>query len=368
VSRLRLEELEERAVPSTSPFFLGSMNQLYAATDGTGKQFMATGGFGVQLSVGELNSSGGGGQFAAFRDGMNRVWLFNGNDNTFTNTGAFAMDIAAGRGEVFLRDGMNRVYVLMLSGMNSNGTFMVTPQMTAAFAMQMSVGFDTTQMQDFLAYRAGDNSVNYVERMGGMPVYGSSGAFAIDIAAGNQKETFIRDGMNRLAILTINMATTSGITSLAPIMTPAFAIDLSVGKDTAAQNDMLVYRAGDNSVILLNYTPGAPPTISAITIPGAFASQVVAGDGKIFIRDGMNQVHYFTIDSTGTQTNETTTMAFATQLVDTAFAMGSVDQIAILDGMGRLFVSQNTTNGSAIASFADSGFVAMSVQGFPRTP
>src|SRR5258708_1125015 len=112
---------------------------LLAATNATGQTYQATGAFGLQLSVGEVNSAGGGGQIAVCRDGTNRVFIFNGNNNVFTNTGAFAVDIAGGRGEVFLRDGSNQVYILTLGALTPAGTFAVTPTATAAFATQMRV-------------------------------------------------------------------------------------------------------------------------------------------------------------------------------------------------------------------------------------
>jgi hypothetical protein len=138
--------LEERAVPAAaSPFFLDTNHQLWANTAAAGElpSFINTGGFGLQLSVGEINTSDGT-QFAAVRDGNNRVWIFNGNNGVFTDTGIFAVDLAAGRGEVFLRDGKNQIWVLSLGSLNADGTFAVGATETTGFAQQMSVGFDTT--------------------------------------------------------------------------------------------------------------------------------------------------------------------------------------------------------------------------------
>lgn len=367
---LEIEQLEARDVPSTSPFLLDSSNRLFAATDATGQTYVNTGAFGIQLSVGEIGPSGGGGQFAVIRDGNNRVYLFNGNNNTFTTTNAFATDIVAGRGEVFLRDGDNRVYVVTLGALNPDGTFSVTVTATAGFAIQMDVGFDTSTVRDFLAYRAGDNSVHYIETVAGGFGYGSSGAFAIDLVAGNQKETFIRDGANRVYVLTINTASIAGITSLPAIQTNVFALQMSVGRASPSGNDMMAYRGLNNSVNFISYTPGAPPTLAFVSIPDAFAVQVSAGSNEIFTRDMTNRVIYYVIDSGGTTTTQKVTNAFAIDLRVTTFSSIAlpIDQIAILDGNRRLYVSVNNAGGDEIASFFDTALFARDVQGFARFP
>src|SRR5262249_2024575 len=161
----------------------------------------------------------------------------------------------------FLRDGLNRIYVLRLgASLNGNGTFQVTSVETAGFAVQMDVGRDTSQptagQLDFLAYRAGDNSVNVIELVAGVPDYAATGASAIDLKAGNEKETFIREPSNQIQVLTINTTTASGITFKPIVTTPGFALQMGVGRNNPIGDDYLVYRAGDNSVNFMNYSPG----------------------------------------------------------------------------------------------------------------
>jgi hypothetical protein len=174
----------------------------------------------------------------------------------------------------------------------------------------MRVGFDTTTSLDFLAYRAGDNSVHVIERVAGLPVYGTSGAFAIDLEAGNQNEIFVRESSNHISIVNINAATPAGVTFNARTDTAAFALEMSVGRGNPSGNDILAFRAGDNSVHFIGFTPGAVPTVNYVAT-NAFAVQVVAGSNEIFTRDLNNRVVYFNIDSGGTLVTQVMTSAFA---------------------------------------------------------
>jgi hypothetical protein len=358
-------------VPSATSFFLDPTNQLWAMTSppsGFPVSSSATGGFGLQLSVGEVNLSGGGGLFAAIRDGNNRVWIYNGNTNAFTETAAFAVDIAAGRGEVALRDGNNQIWVVNLASLFAGGPGVIQ---TAGFAEQMSVGFDTTTKQDFLAYRAGDNSVNFIEAAQGAPTYGASGAFAIDLAAGNQGETFIRDGNNQVHILNLGAVTAGGITFQTAVTTPAFAVQMSVGLDRFVHDDMLAYRAGDNTVHFINFTPAASPGaeigVGFVDIPGAVAVQVVAGVDEIFIRDTANMVVVYNVFPTGTGTFEQATGGTGVLLRDTQLASNWCDQLSLIDANQHLLVSENNpiTNSP---DFVDTGLLARDVQGFTMVP
>jgi hypothetical protein len=176
----------------------------------------------VQLSVGTVTSGGlSSGEIAVVRRTNNRVVVFNGNNNVVTGTGVSAVDIAAGRGKVYVRRPDNTIAVITLGALNPNGTFSVTVTPTSARALQMSVGFDFTTADDFLAFRAPNNRVRFLEVVGGAPEFGTNNLSAIDIVAGNQKETFIRQPNNRIAVLTIDTATAAGITLRAP--NPEFA-------------------------------------------------------------------------------------------------------------------------------------------------
>jgi hypothetical protein len=368
--KLRVEELERREVPTTSPFLLDSNNQLLAANDAAGQTYASTGGYGIQLAVGEFFSGGGGGEVAYIRDGANRVYIFNGNNNTFTDTGAFAIDIVAGRGGAFFRDGGNRVYVLTLGTVNPNGTFAFTTQMTAGFAIQMSVGFDNVSSQDFLAYRTGDNSVHVLETVAGAPVYGASGAFAIDLEGGNEREIYIRDGNNQVSIVRVNNANAAGVSFTSTINTAAFAIQMSVGRGNTFGDNILAYRAGDNAVHYLRYGSAPTATVGYVSV-GAFAVQVVAGSNEIFSRDFNNQVVYFRMDTGGNSVTTFATGAYGSRIEVTRQSPNSlpIDQLALLDGNGRLYVSVNTSGaGDTIESFFDTGLVANDVDGFSKYP
>lgn len=293
--RLQIEKLESRECPSHSPFFLDSENRLFEVDAADNATF--TGGFGTQLAVGDLDSTLGGGDFAVIRDGENRVYLYNANNNVFTTTGAFAIDIAAGRNEVFLRDGNNQIVVLSLDSLNANGTFNVSAQTTAAFATDMDVGFDPDTTENFLVFRDGENRVYFLEESTSSFVYGTSGAFATDILAGDQGEAFILDGNNEINILSINSVTSTGITFDAPIATGAFTTDLNLGQ-TSFGTDIMAFIGANNSVNLLTFSAGPPPSVSIDTIEGVLGTDVVIHDGELLITglNGLTFTHSFEPD------------------------------------------------------------------------
>jgi len=355
------------AFSAQSPFFLDTRSQLWAATDATGKSFQFTGASGVQLSVGEVSAGGGGGEIAAVLRTDNRVVIFNGNNNAVTDTGVSAVDIAAGRSRVYVRRPDNTIAVLTLGALNPNGTFSVTVTSTSVHALQMSVGFDFTTASDFLAFRNPSNHVRFMEIVGGVPVFGESSLLAIDIVAGNEKETFIRQPNNRIAVLTINTATVAGITLRAPILIPRQALEMSVSRNNPSGDDFMAFRTPDNRVLFGN---PAGPSIDFFDVPGALAKQVVAGVTEIFIIRPNGQFQYFTLNGSGTGIASSTQLnVFPTLLRDTRFTLGPgvIDQVAILLGQ-RLLVSQNNGGGDAIASFFNTGFFAKDVAGYTKFP
>jgi hypothetical protein len=354
-----------------SPFFLDTHNQLWAATDATGKAYQFTGAAGVQLSVGSVNSSGlGSGAIAVVRKADHRVVVFNGNNNAITKTGVSARDIAAGRGEVFVRRADNTIAVVTLGALNPNGTFSVTVTGTNARAVQMSVGYDFTTGQDFLAFRGPKNRVRVLEMVAGAPVFGSSDLSAIDIVAGDQKETFVRREHNRIAVLSIAGVSATTITLQPPIIRRRKAVEMSVSRNNPSGDDYMAFRSPDDSVHFVNFAPAGPSLSSFMDVPGAVAEQVVAGVTEIFIRRPSDRVQYFTLAGTGTSiASSTSTGFFATQLADTRWTLGPgvIDQLAVLKGQ-RLFVSQNDGSGAMIASFFRTGFFVRRVAGFPKFP
>jgi hypothetical protein len=359
------------AFSSQSPFFLDTHNQLWAATDNSGKNYLFSGASGVQLSVGEVDPSGGGGEIAVVRTAKNRVLIFNGNNNVVTKTRLAAVDIAAGRGEVFVRRPNDTIAVLTLGALNPDGTFSRTVIGTNARARQLSVGFDFTTTRDFLAFRSPSNRVRFMEVLAGVPEFGSSDLTAIDVVAGNQKETFLRRHNNRIAVLTIDTATAAGITLQAPIRRQRQAVEMGVSRNNPSGNDFVAFRALDNSVHFANFAPGAPSSLSAfMDVPGAVAKQVVAGVTEIFIRRPNDRVQYFTLNAAGTGiASSPLTGMFAAKLRDTRFTLGPgvIDQISAVNGH-RLFVSQNNAGGDAIASFFNTGFFVEKVGGFDKFP
>jgi hypothetical protein len=346
------------AFSSQSPFFLDTHNQLWGATDSSGKTYLFSGASGVQLSVGEVDPSGGGGEIAVVRTANNRVLIFNGNNNVVTKTRLSAVDVAAGRGEVFVRRSNDTIAVLTLGALNPDGTFSRAVTGTNARAVQMSVGFDFTTTRDFLAFRSPSNRVRFMEVLAGVPEFGSSDLSPVDIVAGNQKETFIRRPNNRIAMLTIDTATAAGITLQTPIEHQRRAVEMGVSRNNPAGNDFVAFRALDNSVHFANFAPGAPSSLSTfIAVPDAVATQVVAAVTEIFIRRPNDRVQYFTLNAAGTGiTSSPLTDMFASKLRDTRFTLGPgvIDQIAAVKGH-RLFVSQNNAGGDAIASFFNTG-------------
>jgi hypothetical protein len=393
--RPQLEALEERAVPAAaSPFFLDTSNQLWANTAAAGQppSFINTGGFGLQVSVGEINTAGGGGQFAAVRDGNNQVWLYNGNTGVWVQTPAFAIDIAAGRGFVYLRDGNNQIYSVNIASRFA-GLFGVSPA-TGKFAVQMSVGFSPASNPfspfagDFLAYRAPDNTVNFYRQLAGTgpgSFFANSGAFAIDLAAGNRGETFIRDGNDQVYILSISgpqLPSFPFITVNPSIQTQAFAEQMSVGQTSPTPgNELLAYRTGDNTVHFLRYAPTpVPPFLPAVTyynLPGnPVANQVVAGTSQVSIRDTANMVTVYALNFnsdptlplpiTTIQTGATGALLRVTTLTTNSSV---VDQLALIDANQHLLVSQNTAGiPTTTVTFVDTGFLARDVQGFTGNP
>jgi hypothetical protein len=359
------------AFSSQSPFFLDTHNQLWGATDSSGKTYLFSGAAGVQLSVGEVDPSGGGGEIAVVRTANNRVLIFNGNNNVVTKTRLSAVDVAAGRGEVFVRRSNDTIAVLTLGALNPDGTFSRAVTGTNARAVQMSVGFDFTTTRDFLAFRSPSNRVRFMEVLAGVPEFGSSDLSAVDIVAGNQKETFIRRPNNRIAVLTIDTATAAGITLQTPIERQRRAVEMGVSRNNPAGNDFVAFRALDNSVHFANFAPGAPSSLSTfIAVPDAVGTQVVAAVTEIFIRRPNDRVQYFTLNAAGTGiTSSPLTDMFASKLRDTRFTLGPgvIDQIAAVKGH-RLFVSQNNAGGDAIASFFNTGFFVEKVGGFDKFP
>ena len=359
------------AFSSQSPFFLDTHNQLWGATDSSGKTYLFSGASGVQLSVGEVDPSGGGGEIAVVRTANNRVLIFNGNNNVVTKTRLSAVDVAAGRGEVFVRRSNDTIAVLTLGALNPDGTFSRAVTGTNARAVQMSVGFDFTTTRDFLAFRSPSNRVRFMEVLAGVPEFGSSDLSAVDIVAGNQKETFIRRPNNRIAVLTIDTATAAGITLQTPIERQRRAVEMGVSRNNPAGNDFVAFRALDNSVHFANFAPGAPSSLSTfIAVPDAVATQVVAAVTEIFIRRPNDRVQYFTLNAAGTGiTSSPLTDMFASKLRDTRFTLGPgvIDQIAAVKGH-RLFVSQNNAGGDAIASFFNTGLFVEKVGGFDKFP
>jgi hypothetical protein len=364
--RLGFESLEPREVPTVSPYFLDTHGGLWGATDATSKLSRFTGVSGLQLSVGEV----GGGQFAVVRDAHNHIAIFNGNNDVVTTTTVVARDVLAGRNEVFYRDAHNLIGVLTLGALNPDGTFTTTVVPTAGTAVQMKLGYDTTTAHDFVAYRAPDQSVRVLELVAGAPVLGNTGARAIDLDAGNQKEMFIRKANNQVDVLTINAATATGITFLPAIASGKAALSLSIGRGSPVGDDFMAYRAPDGSAHYLRFTPGAT-TVDTVDLPVAFARQVVAGVNEIFIRDRANRVLVFQQDAGGTTVTPVTVPPMtAARIVVTRFSAVAfpIDQIALVTAGGQLLVSQNNAGGTAIASFYNTGFFVRSVLGVPEFP
>jgi hypothetical protein len=334
-----------------------------------------TGTTGVQLSVGDVSPSGGGGQIAAVRDAAGHIAIFNGNNDVVTTTTLVARDLVAGRGEVFFRDAKNKVHVLRLGPLMSDGTFAVTDIPTTVAAVKMKVGFDFTTGLDFLACRAPNAHVGVLALFLGVPVSGDSGVTAVDFVAGNQKEVFVRRPGNLVEVVRVNAVTGMAVTFLPTVKSGQAAVEMGVSRNNPAGDDYLAYRAPDSSVHWMNYNPAAG-TVAHFDVKDTNgkpvkARQVVAGVTEIFIRDLTNQVRYYTLDGAGTGVvGETKTGQVATRLADTRFTLGPgvIDQIAITDRRGNLLVSQNTGSGAAIASFFDTGFTAKTVLGYNAFP
>jgi hypothetical protein len=64
------------------------------------------------------------------------------------------------------------------------------------------------------------------------------------------------------------------------------------------------------------------------------------------------------------------TAAFASDIEVTTSSLSAapIDQIAILDGARRLYISQNDGGGTAIASFFFTGFIVNDVEGYTMNP
>jgi hypothetical protein len=374
-ARLQFESLGPRVVPTTSPFFLDTHNQVWGAIDSTGKVSRFTGATGVQLSVGETSFMGVAGQFAVVRDAASHIAVLNGINDVLTTTTLVARDVVAGRDEVFFRDAKNKVHVLRLGVVMSDGRFAVTDLPTDVVAVRMKVGFDTTTGFDFLAFRAPNAHVGVLALFLGAPVSGDSGVTAVDFVAGNEKEVFVRRPGNLVEVVRVDAVTGATVTFLPKVTTGQAAVEMGVSRNNPSGDDYLAYRAPDSSVHWMNYNPGAG-TVAHFDVKDTNgkpvkARQVVAGVAEIFIRDLTNQVGYFTHDGTGTAVSkETKTGQVATRLVDTSFTIGSgvIDQIAVSDRRGNLLVSQNNAGGTDIDSFFDTGFSARTVLGYNAFP
>src|SRR5262245_53864790 len=251
---LPVEALEAREATTTGPFYLATHGGLWSATDTTAKLSRFTGLTGTNLSVGQF----GGGQFAVVRDAQRHIAIFNGNNDVITTTDIVARDVLGGRSEIFYRDPLNHVGVLTLGAvLNGDGTFAVTPVATDGVAVQMRLGRDTTTGADFLAFRAPNRNVHVLEMVAGTPVRADSGAKAIDLDAGNEREVFIRKANNQVDVLTINTATAMGITFSPVVNSGKAATSLSIGRGSPFGDDVMAYRSPDGGVHYMRYFPGA---------------------------------------------------------------------------------------------------------------
>jgi hypothetical protein len=357
-----LEELEERAVPTTSPFFLDQNHALWAAT-GTGT-FVNTGGVGVSLAVG-LDSAGN--QFAAVRDGNNRVFLY--DQGSWIDTGGYALELVAGHNEVFTRDGNSHVMCFQFYGLTNQawtdtGGFALSLQLgqvTLPYFPNPDGGSLVYRDFDVLTVRDGNNRLyDYapvkVRAIPPLTIYTmtwtDTSGYATQFTVGYKGETVIRDGNNQVFVF---QPTFSPVTPTAGAWTDTggFAVDLDVGKNQNG-NDIIAVRDSNNqvSVCTLSPTPNFdPPTPTWHATDLSNITQLAAGFGQVFGLDASNQLWQYST----TTAQSSNTGGYATLIRVTA-ASATANQVSMIDG-------QNVLN-LYTGSFTDTGFTVTDVRGF----
>jgi hypothetical protein len=201
--------MEEITPSSEGVFFTDGANHLWLFQNG---QATNTGAFAMQLAAG-IDAQGN--PEAYFTDGNNEVWRY--DNGVFSHLNVFATRLAAGLGQLAFTDGDNEVWLY------SDSTGTATP--TGAFATRLAGG--GVGSSNF-AFTAGDNQLFTLDGTGTVT---NTGAFATRLAVGRDNvgntEIWYTDGSNRVWRFDngANVATGAFATALQGSQGLAYALD-----------------------------------------------------------------------------------------------------------------------------------------------
>jgi hypothetical protein len=243
--------------PTTGLFFTDGINQLWLFIN---SNFINTGAFATRFSGG-IDQAGNPECF--FFDGNNQLWRY--DNGVFTNLGAFGTKLVAGDGAVAFTDGSNQLWIYH----DNTGTF----TNTGAFAMQMSGGFDLTGA----AFVAFTDASNQIWELTGTGQLLNTGAFGTRISAGTDAsgnfEIWYTDGNNQIWRFDNGQNSTIG----------AFGVTIQAGF-----GGVLYFTDGINQIWSLT-DAGVGTNTGAF----ALRTSSGAGAQALFFDDGNNQIWEF---------------------------------------------------------------------------
>jgi hypothetical protein len=350
-----LEELEERAVPTTGPFFLDQNNALWAATSATGG-FVNTGGFGVALAA---SQDAAGNQFAAVLDGNHDLHVY--DHGTWTDTGRTAMQVVAGLDEIFIRDPANHVQVwnLTVQTWRDTGGF-ATNLSLGQVTLLVDPGFETGvpvyKRFDVLTVSDANNRlyvyapvllVSTPSSVFYTLTWTDTGGYAVQFTVGYKGETVIRDGSNQVLVFQPSINTAGGTWT----NTGGFALDLDVGMDQN-NNDIVTVIDGNHHMSV--YTLTSTPTWTATDLP--LVAHLAAGWGEVFTLDAYNQLWMYST-TTGAWSM---TGGWATAIHVTTPSTTATDQVSMLDANSTLYLYNGSFTDTMLTAVAVAGFTGRS--------
>jgi hypothetical protein len=260
-----------------------------------------------------------------FTDGNNQLWWWSANTNQYTDTGAYANQIAGGidangNPEVFFTDGNNQLWRW------DNGTF----TNTGAFALQMSAG------QGLVAFVDGNRELWTFSDSGGFVNRGFYIAPGDNLAVG-----WDMNGKNLVAFIDGNhqlWMSTPALTGFTN--TGAYATAVAVGRDAQGLNQIYFLDGGG---VLYRYDKGQfIDTFTSLSPSGALAGS----QGGVYFKDtsgdlvqysdlsGVTTVYYGSILHYFYNSSSAAYQITSSPGTDDAFAITGYNQIRIIANGG----------------------------------
>jgi hypothetical protein len=242
--RLSVEPLEDRSVPSATPFQLSQSLQ-----------------FNQNLSTFQTLATTSNGAF--FLDGTNALWFYNSGTGQFTNTGGHGTSIAAGldasgNPECWFLDGNNQIWRY------DNGVFAAS----GAYAKSIKAG------NGLLVFADGNNELWTYDQLSG--TFKATGAYAsrftVGYDANGLNQVILADGNNELWVLGKDHSVALGV----------YANEFSAGRDANGGNEIW-FTDGNNQVWRYDQGKAFETGAAALRITGS-------AEGVMYFEDGQGQV------------------------------------------------------------------------------